>query len=259
MVKNNLFGSVNCFEFCKERGIAVLFFSTSRIYPYDRINLLAFEELETRYELANNYPGASPRGISVDFPLYGYRSLYGATKLCSEYLLQEYSVNYDIPSVINRCGVVAGPWQFGKIDQGVFTYWILAHYFKKTLEYIGFGGKGKQVRDLLHISDLAELVVTQIDQLDGYRGSVFNVGGSRFSNLSLVEATQLCREITGNQIPVKSTTHNRPADVKWFIADISGTEQEFGWTPKRSPQEILTDTFLWVQQYENVLRHLIGG
>jgi len=66
--------------------------------------------------------------------------------------------NYGIKGVINRCGVIAGPWQFGKVDQGVFTFWLLAHYFKNKISYIGFKGLGKQVRDLLHIDDLCALV-----------------------------------------------------------------------------------------------------
>ena len=86
--------------------------------------------------------------------LAGARTLYGATKLAAEHLLAE----YDVPWVVNRCGVIAGPWQMGKVDQGVFTYWALAHHFGRDLRYIGYGGTGKQVRDLLHVDDLVELV-----------------------------------------------------------------------------------------------------
>ncbi len=67
-----------------------------------------------------------------------------------------------MPAVIDRCGVIAGPWQMGKVDQGVFTHWMLAHHFRKPLSYIGFGGKGKQVRDLLHVEDLVDLVERQL-------------------------------------------------------------------------------------------------
>ena len=69
-------------------------------------------------------PGISERGISEDFPLAGARSLYGATKLCSELLIQEYGAMYGVRAIINRCGVLTGPWQMGKVDQGVFALWV---------------------------------------------------------------------------------------------------------------------------------------
>ena len=75
--------------------------------------------------------------------------------------------------MIDRCGVIAGPWQMGKVDQGVFTYWMLAHHFRTPLRYIGFGGTGRQVRDLLHVDDLLELVDGQLadpDRWDGRQG-----------------------------------------------------------------------------------------
>jgi CDP-paratose 2-epimerase len=176
MVNNNLIGSLNCFELARQRRMAILFLSTSRVYPYDGLNRLSFSEGETRFEYANNASGVSANGVSVDFPINGARSLYGATKLASEIMLQEYSQSYDLPAVINRCGVVAGPWQLGKVDQGVFTFWLAQHYFGKDLKYIGFGGKGKQVRDLLHIQDLVNLIEKQIARIEEFRGQVFNVG-----------------------------------------------------------------------------------
>ena len=92
----------------------------------------------------------------------GARTLYGATKLAAELLIEEYRAGLGVPAVIDRCGVIAGPWQMGKVDQGVFTHWMLAHHFGNPLTYIGFGGEGKQVRDLLHVEDLVDLVERQL-------------------------------------------------------------------------------------------------
>ncbi len=92
----------------------------------------------------------------------GPRTLYGATKLAAELLIEEYRASLGVPAVIDRCGVIAGPWQMGKVDQGVFTHWMLAHHFRQPLSYIGFGGGGKQVRDLLHVEDLVDLVERQL-------------------------------------------------------------------------------------------------
>ena len=91
-----------------------------------------------------------------------------------------------MPAVIDRCGVIAGPWQMGKVDQGVFTHWMLAHHFGNPLSYIGFGGEGKQVRDLLHVEDLVDLVERQLLDPAAWDGRTVNVGGGRECSLSLL-------------------------------------------------------------------------
>ena len=151
VIDTNLTGSINCFELARKNKADIVFLSTSRVYPYGGINNLKVVEDDTRFKWQNeqdeNIKGWSEEGIDVNFPLEGPRSMYGATKLCSEIILKEYISMYGLRGVVNRCGVIAGPWQFGKVSQGVFTLWMLAHFFKKPLKYIGFGGCGKQVRD----------------------------------------------------------------------------------------------------------------
>ena len=258
MINNNLVGAINCFEFARERRMPVLFFSTSRVYPYNRINGCRFEEGATRFEFEDHCNGISKKGIKTFFPLSGYRSLYGATKLSAEYILQEYCAHYGLNSIINRCGVIAGPWQLGKGDQGVFTYWLVQHYFKRPLRYIGFGGEGKQVRDLLHIEDLAALVMTQLNHIDNYSGEVFNVGGASFSNLSLCEATKFCREITGNRVKIESDECNRTADVIWFVTDNGEVERVFSWKPRKKARMIIEDTYSWLKANEGEFVNLFG-
>lgn len=259
MINNNLLGSVNCFEFAREHRIPVLFLSTSRVYPYDVLNALDYSETDTRFIPARSQSGISDKGVSTSFPLHGVRSLYGATKLSSELLLQEYSAQYGLPAIINRCGVIAGPWQLGKVDQGVFTHWLASHYFGKPLNYIGFGGQGKQVRDLLHIADLAALVIRQLGSIKDCRGQIYNVGGSVVSNLSLAETTRLCREITGRTVPIGSIAETRPADVKWYITDNGDTESTFLWRPTHTPEDILKDTYQWLRENEAEFKLLFGG
>ena len=131
IVPVNLMGAYHCFELAARHGAQVIFLSTSRVYPVAAIEELAYTEAETRYELADEQPvpGASAEGLSERFPLDGSRTMYGASKLAGELLLAE----YEIPWVVNRCGVVAGPWQMGKVDQGVFTHWMLSHHFGRDL------------------------------------------------------------------------------------------------------------------------------
>jgi CDP-paratose 2-epimerase len=146
----------------------MIFISTSRIYPISRINEIAYTEQSTRFEIDENPGvfGCTKHGITEHFPVNGPRSLYGATKLASELMIEEYREFLQVPAIINRCGVITGPYQMGKVDQGVIVLWLAKHYFNKSLAYFGFNGTGKQVRDILHIDDLFTLIY---DQLTNYK------------------------------------------------------------------------------------------
>ncbi len=192
-------------------------------------------------------------GINEGFTKEGQKTFYGATKLCSEVLLQEYMHNYGLMGVINRCGVVAGPGQFGKVDQGIFTFWMLAHYFKKNLQYIGFSGRGKQVRDMLHIDDLFELIDKQINSMSRISGKIYNVGGARYSNLSLQESTKICEEITGNRMQISRNTENRQGDIIIYITDNTAVRKDLEGGPKKKPREILNDIYKWIKKNEDNL------
>jgi len=258
LIDTNLMGTINCLELARKNKADVVFLSTSRVYPYDVINQLKIKEEESRFIWEepedNNITGFSKQGIGLDFPIAGVRSMYGATKLCSEIILNEYISMYGIKGVINRCGVVAGPWQFGKVDQGVFTFWMLKHYFKKPLSYIGFGGKGKQVRDLLHVDDLFDLIDLQINSMDKVNGQIYNVGGGKEISLSLLETTKLCQEITNNKIDIGSEIQTRPADLAIYLTDNSKVTNVLGWKPKRDAKTILEDIYKWVEDNQENLK-----
>jgi CDP-paratose 2-epimerase len=164
LIHTNLTGCFHCLEIARRAKADFLFVSTSRVYPVALINSLAWDETETRYALRTEQtlPGASQQGIREDFPLDGARSLYGMTKLAGELMVTEYGDAYGVRFVIDRCGLLTGPWQMAKSDQGVIALWVAAHAFNRSLKYIGFGGSGKQVRDFLHIDDFCDLVLDQI-------------------------------------------------------------------------------------------------
>src|SRR6478672_2701709 len=168
VIRTNLMGAYHCLELARRDNAQVIFLSTSRVYPVRHLLGIQLDEAETRFEIsdAQELPGISPRGVNEAFPMWGARTMYGATKLCAEHLIEDYVDGYGLRAVINRFGVIAGPWQMGKVDQGVFTWWMLAHYFKRPLSYIGFGGTGKQVRDLVHIDDVVELISAQLASPD---------------------------------------------------------------------------------------------
>ncbi len=259
VINTNLMGTINCLELCRKTGSDIIFLSTSRVYPIEKLNALDFTETDTRFELTDKQPfaGASKHGIAPDFPLSGYRSLYGATKLASEIVLTEYLYMYGIKGIVNRCGVLTGPWQMGRVDQGVFVHWLGSHYFKRPLRYFGYGGSGKQVRDLLHIEDLFRLIEWQVRNMEEVSGTTFNVGGGRDVSLSLLEATELCREVTGNSVEVERVEKEREADVRIYISDIRELTERTGWKPQKGPVEIMVDIFNWIKTNERELRETL--
>ena len=248
-VRSNLVGAWHCLERARRDGAQLVFLSTSRVYPVAALNAVALEETHTRFELAAEQPfaGASPAGLAEDFPLDGARTLYGTTKLSAELLIAEYRDAFGLSAVVNRCGVIAGPWQMGKVDQGVFTHWMLAHLLGGRLSYIGFGGAGKQVRDLLHVDDLVDLVERQLTEPEAWDGVVANVGGGREVSLSLAETTALCREISGREIPVEAAGEDRPGDVPLYVSDCSRLFELTDWRPRRGAREVLEDIADWVR------------
>jgi CDP-paratose 2-epimerase len=259
VVKSNLLGAYNCLELARRHAAYFVFLSTSRVYPVRALGALALEETATRFELAPEQalPGASPTGIAEQFQLEGARTIYGATKLAAELLIEEYRAAYGLRAVINRCGVIAGPWQMGKVDQGVFTYWMLAHHFRRPLQYIGFGGEGKQVRDLLHVEDLLELLDEQLQGPQLWDGATVNVGGGRDCSLSLDETTALCAELTGNTIEIGSIAETRPGDVPVYISDCRRLFGLTRWRPRHGARDVLADIHAWICAHEAAVRRTL--
>ncbi|MES2387721.1 MAG: NAD-dependent epimerase/dehydratase family protein [Bacteroidota bacterium] len=260
LLNTNLFGALNCMEFCRKHGAGLMFLSTSRIYPIGTIEAVNFTETDTRFEISDDQSiaGASSKGFSEAFPLDGARSLYGATKLASEIMLHEYIDTYKLPAVINRCGVLTGPWQMGKVDQGVTVLWVARHFWKNKLGYFGYGGTGKQVRDILHINDLFRLVEIQMGNIEKYSGKIFNAGGGREVSVSLQELTAVCEEVTGNKIEITQVPENRAADIRVYITDNTKVTAETGWKPEIGVKQIITDIHDWISANESQLKPILN-
>ncbi|MEI6327326.1 MAG: NAD-dependent epimerase/dehydratase family protein [Candidatus Roizmanbacteria bacterium] len=260
LINTNLSGTINCLEVARKNTSAFIFISTSRVYPIEQINNLKYTEGKTRYAISNNQkmPGASQAGITEDFPLTGARSLYGTTKLASELMLQEYIYNFGIKGIINRCGVITGPWQMGKVDQGVFVLWMARHIFGGKLAYIGYGGEGKQVRDLIHINDFFEMIDIEINDLDRLSGATFNIGGGTSNSLSLQELTVICENITGKKIEISSILNDRPSDVRSLIIDSTKFTKLTGWKPNMNTTETMIDIATWINKHSNALRPVLA-
>ena len=259
-VHTNLLGAFNCLERARAEQAFLVFLSTSRVYPVAPQLKLELEEGETRFELAAEQPfaGAGPAGLSEEFPMGGARTLYGATKLSAELLIEEYASAFGLRAVVDRCGVIAGPWQMGKVDKGVFSWWLLGHRFDRPLAYIGYGGSGKQVRDLLHVDDLIDLVDEQLADPERWSGVTANVGGGREGSLSLRETTELCRELTGNEVPIGAEPQTRPGDVPVYLSDCAHLHSLTSWRPQRTPRDVLADLLDWAAAHEDSLRAALG-
>jgi CDP-paratose 2-epimerase len=259
LINTNLFGTVNCLNYALKHRADFIFLSTSRVYPIKAIEHLNFVEDPTRFSLADEQPlrGVSAQGIAEDFPLEGARSLYGTTKLASELLIQEYNEFYGLRTITNRCGVITGPWQMGKIDQGVMVLWIAKHYFEQSLGYFGYGGTGKQTRDMLHIDDLYRLIDWQLHNISTINGQTLNVGGGMMSSASLQELTQICQEITGKTIPIKAVAETRTADIRLYITDNSKVTKLTGWKPQIGIRQIVADIHAWLDENHLVLESIL--
>ena len=251
VLDTNLVGTINCLEAARARGAAFLFLSTSRIYPIAALNDLPFAETETRFRWDDvpGIPGFSGRGIAEGFTLDGARSFYGTSKLAGEQLIQEYVFSYGMRALINRCGVIAGPWQMGKVDQGVITLWVARHYFGRPLRYTGFGGHGKQVRDILHVHDLFDLLLLQLEAPERWDGRVYNVGGGNDVSVSLRELTELCVQETGKTVPIASVPETAGVDLRIYVTDARKAEVDFGWRPTRGPARIVRDIRAWIEEH----------
>jgi CDP-paratose 2-epimerase len=134
----------------------------------------------------------------------------------------------------------------GKVDQGVFTHWMLAHHFGWPLTYIGYGGEGKQVRDLLHVEDLVDLVERQLLDPQRWNGVIANVGGGVACSLSLRETTEICRRLTGNEVPIKPVLEERAGDVPIYLSDCAKLFGLDEWRPRRGAEQVLSDIHDWV-------------
>lgn len=254
LVHTNLLGTFNVLEHARKHRAKLVMLSSSRVYPIPRLRALPLGIEGDRLVLAGSGTGWSAAGLSEDFPLDGHRSLYGATKLASELLVEEYREMYGLEAVVYRCGVLAGPWQMGKVDQGFAVLWAARHLFGGHLSYTGFGGTGHQVRDLLHVDDLFDLVRVHLDEKP--KSAVYNVGGGPGVSASLGEVTALCAA-RSRSIEIGSDPTTRAADIPWYVTDNGRVTAETGWRPRRDLAAIFDDIFAWLRAHPE-LREILA-
>ena len=244
LVEHNLSGTVNLLEFCKQHRAGFILLSTSRVYSITPLAALSVEARDGAFRPAESGelpPGLSAAGIRETFSTHAPVSLYGATKLASEALALEYGEAFGLPVFINRCGVLAGAGQFGRPDQGIFSFWINAWLRRRPLRYIGFGGHGHQVRDCLHPRDLAPLLARQFDAPKlASVDRIANFSGGATSAKSLRQLSEWCAEKFGPHV-VGVDPAPRAFDLPWVVLDSAKADRLWHWRPQTSPTAIFDE------------------
>ena len=243
LFEHNLGSLVNVLEYCKTHKAGLLLLSSSRVYSIAALVGLPLKAAKDAFQLnteADLPVGVSARGIGVDFSTRAPVSLYGSTKLASEAVALEYGEAFGFPVWINRCGVLAGPGQFGTPEQGIIAYWINAHLHRRPMRYLGFDGTGKQVRDALHPRDLAALLDVQMRQARTGGQRIYTAGGGPQNSMSLTQLTAWCDARFGAH-PVEADAHERAYDIPWVVMDNTPLERHFGWQPDTPVSTVLDE------------------
>jgi CDP-paratose 2-epimerase len=250
VINTNFIGTFNILKKAKKDKSKIIFISSSRVNSISSINeilnkKILKQEISVRKKINENFDVLKPK------------SIYGFTKIASEMLIEEFAYAFDLKFIINRCGVISGPLQFGKQDQGFVSLWIWHHLTKKNLKYIGYGGYGNQLRDVLHIDDLVELINIQIKKFDQINNQTFTVGGSVKSYTSLKKLTKSCQKITGNKIKFKKVTKTSIYDIPYFITDNRKVSKFYDWIPKKNINIVIQDIYKWMLLNKNKIKKFL--
>ena len=244
----NLVGTFNILKKCIKDNSNLIFLSSSRVYSIDHLKkILPNTNLKK--------PIKTKKVVNESFETVSASSLYGFTKLASEKLIKEMFFKRNLQFMINRFGVIAGPWQFGKQDQGFVSLWVAKHFLKKKLSYIGFGGRGNQVRDVIHIDDVCEIIYLQIIRMKKIYNKTFNIGGGLKNSISLKDLSFKCQKLTTNKIRINSVLKTSIFDVPYYVSDNSKIFKNYSWKPKRNIDRIIKDIYYWLANNKTILKY----
>jgi CDP-paratose 2-epimerase len=237
----NANGTLNLLEMTRQHcpQATFIFTSTNKVYG-DTPNYLPLVELETRWELDQThkyFEEGIDENMSIDQTKH---SLFGASKVAADVLVQEYGKYFGMKTGVFRGGCLTGPNHSGTQLHGFLSY--LMKCAITGDKYTVFGYQGKQVRDNIHSWDLVNMFWHFYQ--DPRQGEVYNAGGGRFSNCSMAEAIALCQQITGKPMNYEYTNENRIGDHIWWVSDVSKFKSHFpDWTWKYNITDILSQIY----------------
>jgi CDP-paratose 2-epimerase len=234
----NATGTLNLLEATRQHApdAVFVFTSTNKVYG-DTPNRLPLVEQETRWEIDPSHPFVDgiDESMSIDQSTH---SLFGASKVAADVLVQEYGRYFGMRTGVFRGGCLTGPHHSGTMLHG-----FLAYLMKCTVTgtpYRVFGYKGKQVRDNIHSADLVSALHAFIDA--PRVGEVYNMGGSRFSHCSMLEAIMLCQQIAGRELSWTYEEQNRIGDHIWYVSDLGKFKRHYpAWVQRYDVQALLQD------------------
>jgi CDP-paratose 2-epimerase len=276
LIDHNLGSTIHLLEYCKQHGSGLVLVSTSRVYSIHGLQRIPYTlgdgSVKVQWDALESNPifGLTRNGINEDFSVEPPLSLYGSTKLASEWLAKEYAHAFGFPLWINRCGILAGAGQFGKADQGILAYWIHRYLYQHPLRFIGFQGSGAQVRDCMHPIDLARLIHQQILQDNPNKPITVNVSGGIDSAFSLQELHHWCQsrwEPNRSAPPAHAGAHrptverieqNRPFDAPWIVLDSGLARSHWGWSAQRNKLSIWEEIAVHAEENPDWLQ-ISGG
>lgn len=236
----NAFGTLNVLEAARKfsNNPAIIFCSTNKIYG-GNVNKIKVLEKETRYVFEDKFKNGIQETFRADLCEH---TPYGCSKLAGDLYVQEYGNTYGLKTAVFRLSCIYGPRQFGVEDQGWVAWFTIATIAGKTVTIYG---NGKQVRDILYISDLIQAFNAFLQRRNQLVNEVFNMGGGSENTLSLLELLDLLEELTGKRSKINFSDW-RQSDQKTYISNTSKAKQKLGWTPKVSPKEGVKRLVDWV-------------
>ena len=234
----NALGTMNLLEATRKHApdAVFIFISTNKVYG-DLPNRLPLFEHELRFEIdrAHRYAHGIPEEMSIDQSIH---SVFGASKVAADVLVQEYGRYFGLRTVCFRGGCLTGPNHAGAELHGFLSY--LMKCAMTGTPYIVYGYKGKQVRDNIHSADLIAAFGQFFAQPRA--GEVYNIGGGRSSNCSVLEAIAICSELTGREMKWTYSDQNRVGDHMWWISDMTKFRYHYpAWALRYDTRRILEE------------------
>ena len=236
VIESNFLSTLNILEKSKEDNSKIIFVSSSRVYPIKK----SYEKFKNFKKYKKHFPYSEKGDLSDQ------KSIYGFTKYASEKLIEEYNLSNNIKYIINRCGLISGPGQYGKVEQGLVSLWMWRHLNKINVTYLGHGGKGEQLRDVLFIEDFCKLVLQQVKSFKLFENKLFCVGGGKMNVINLKELTQICKKITRNKVKILRKSKTSIYDIPYYVTSISKIKKLCGWEPKVDLDKGLKQIYNWM-------------
>jgi len=243
----NALGTFNVLEAAKKSKTnpVIIFCSTNKVYG-DNVNKIPVKEENSRYVFADEkFRNGIPETFSIDRCEH---TPYGCSKLAADLYVQDYGHRYEVDTGIFRMSCIYGTRQFGNEEQGWVAHFVISTILGRPLTIFG---DGKQVRDILFVTDLVKAYGDFIKKRDRHAGEVFNIGGGVDNTISLLELLDALEDITGKRTQITYDDW-RPGDQKVYISDISKAKNELGWSPEVGVEDGVRRLVGWVEENKNL-------